>query len=64
MHPIIIILCVLSPVALVLIYIICRELRLTSVIDPDQPDPDFHTEDDGDFEAEVEALIQSRKTKN
>lgn len=41
-------------------YIICRSLLLWKLIDPEEQDYDI---DDSDFEAEVEALMASRRNQ-
>lgn len=48
------------PVLVCLIFLICRYLGLTHIIDPITDEQDYSA-DDLDFDAEVESLINSRK---
>jgi len=51
------------PFIICLVYILCRYLNLTHAIDPEDEEINYST-DNSEFDAEVNALIQSRKTKN
>lgn len=64
MHPIILItLIVIGPAFLCGLYFIARELNLTHAIDPEDEEINYST-DNSEFDAEVQDLINSRKTKN
>ncbi len=63
MKPIIVNILIIASILICLVYLICRSFNLTSAIDPNDLDPDY-SPDNADFDAEVEALIESKKTKN
>ena len=51
---------IFAPAIICVFYVICRYLNFSTVIDPEEQDCDI---DDTDFEAEVEALMASRRNE-